>query len=153
MGAYMSVAFHHVLEWADKGTVPPRADRILVDRNTTNDGSLIALDEFGNPQGGIRSPYLDVPSAKYGFPNEGAVPPTPNTVPWIAERGEAGIDRLCGQTGYQMRFQDARLKQLYGDKAAYLAKVRQRLDALTSEGWSLAIYREQILDDAAGVDF
>ena len=52
-----------------------------------------------------------------------------------------------------MRFQDAQLRQLYGDKAAYLAKVRQRLDALTSEGWSLPIYREQILDDAAGVDF
>lgn len=153
MGAYVSVAFHHVVEWADTGAAPPRADRILVDRNTANDGSLIALDELGNPRGGIRSPYLDVPSAKYGFPNEGAVPPTPNTVPWIALRGEAGINRFCGQTGYQMRLPDGQLKQLYGDKAAYLAKVRQRLDELTSEGWSLPIYREQILDDAAGVEF
>ena len=153
LGAYMSVALHHLVEWADKGTVPPRADRILVDRNTANDGSLIALDEFGNPRGGVRSPYVDVPSARYGFPSEGAVPPTPNTVPWIALRGEAGIDRLCGLTGYQIQLPDARLKQLYGDKATYLAKVRQRVDELTSEGWSLPLYREQILADAAGVDF
>lgn len=27
---------------------------MLVDRNTANDGSPIALDEFGNPEGGIR---------------------------------------------------------------------------------------------------
>jgi len=153
MGAYMSVALHHLVEWAVTGTVPPRADRMLVDRNTANDGSLIALDEFGNPRGGIRSPYLDVPSAKYGVPNEGAVPPTPDTVPWIALRGVAGIDRFCGQTGYQIRLTDAQLRELHGDKATYLDKVRRRLDELTSQGWSLPLYREQILADAAGVEF
>jgi hypothetical protein len=86
----MSVALDHLLQWVDKGTAPPRADRILLDRNTTGDGSLMALDEIGNPRGGVRTPYVDVPVVKYGVPNEGAVPPTPNTVPWIALRGEAG---------------------------------------------------------------
>ena len=57
----MSVALHHLSQWVDKGTVPPRADRILVDRNAANDGSLMALDEHGNPKGGIRNPYVDVP--------------------------------------------------------------------------------------------
>jgi hypothetical protein len=33
------------------------------------------------------------------------------------------------------------------------AKVRQRLDELTRQGWSLPLYREQILADAAGVRF
>ena len=31
--AYMSVALDHLLAWVDKGTVPPRAERILLDRN------------------------------------------------------------------------------------------------------------------------
>ncbi len=153
MSAYMSVALHHLVQWIDKGTIPPRADRMLVDRNAANDGSLIALDVFGNPRGGIRSPYVDVPVAKYGVPNEGAVPPTPNTVPWVALRGEAGINQLCGLTGYQIPLPEAQLQKLYGTKQAYVAKVRQRIDELTRQGWSLPVYREQILADAAKVNF
>ena len=153
MSAYMSVALHHLVQWIDKGAVPPRADRMLVDRNTANDGSLIALDEFGNPKGGIRNPYVDVPVAKYGVPNEGAVPPTPNTVPWVALRGEAGISQLCGLTGYQIALPAAQLRTLYGNTQSYVAKVRQRVDELTRQGWSLPVYREQILADAATVSF
>ena len=33
LAAYMSVALDHLWKWVDKGTVPPKADRILVDRN------------------------------------------------------------------------------------------------------------------------
>jgi hypothetical protein len=153
LSAYMSVALHHLVQWVDVGTVPPRADRMLLDRNIAQDGSLIALDEFGNPRGGIRNPYVDVPVAKYGVPNEGAVPPTPNTAPWVALRGEAGIDQLCRLTGYQLPLAPADLRKRYGSKAAYVAKVQQRLDELTRQGWSLPIYREQILADAAGVTF
>lgn len=153
MSVYMSVALHHLVQWVDKGTTPPRADRILVDRNTAHDGSLMALDELGNPKGGIRSPYVDVPVARYGFPNEGAVPATPNTVPWVALRGEAGIDQLCRLTGYQVPLTDAELKKLYTNKQNFLAKVRQRVDELTRQGWSLPVYREQILADAAKADF
>ena len=149
MSTYMSVALHHLVEWIDKGTVPPRADRILVDRNTTNDGSLIALDEHGNPKGGIRNPYVDVPVAKYGFPNEGAVPPTPNTVPWVSRRTVEGIDDLCHLTGYQIAMTAPELKKLYGSKEQYVAKVRERVDELTRQGWSLPVYRNQILADAA----
>jgi hypothetical protein len=153
MSAYMSVALHHLVEWVDKGTVPPRADRILVDRNTANDGSLMALDEHGNPKGGIRSPYVDVPVVKYGVPNEGAVPPTPNTVPWVALRGEAGIDQLCRLTAYQIALTGPELRKLYGSKEQYVAKVRARIDELTRQGWSLPVYRNQILADAAKVTF
>jgi hypothetical protein len=153
MGAYMSVALHHLVAWIDKGTVPPRADRILVDRTTTGDGSLMALDEHGNPRGGIRSPYVDVPVVSYGFPNVGAVPPTPNTVPWVALRGEAGIDQLCRNLGYEIAMPPERLRQLYGSQQNYVAKVRQRVDDLTREGWSLPIFRERILGDAEKVRF
>ena len=153
MSAYMSVALHHLVEWVDKGTVPPRADRMLVDRNTANDGSLMALDEHGNPKGGIRTPYVDVPVVRYGVPNEGAMPPTPNTVPWVALRGEAGIDQLCRLTGYEIAMTAPELKKLYGSKDQYVAKVRARVDELTRQGWSLPLYRNQILTDASKVTF
>ena len=153
MNTYMSVALHHLVDWIDKGIVPPRADRILVDRNMANDGSLIALDEHGNPKGGIRNPYVDVPVAKYGFPNEGAVPPAPNTVPWVSRRTVQGIDDLCRLTGYQISMAAPELRKLYGSKDRYLAKVRERVDELTRQGWSLPVYRNQILADAAKVNF
>jgi hypothetical protein len=153
MSAYMSVALNHLLQWVDKGTVPPRADRILMDRNEGNDGSLMALDEHGNPRGGIRSPYVDVPVVRYGVPNTGATPPTPNTAPWVALRGEQGINQLCGLTGYELAFSRDQLRTMYGSKSAYVAKVRQRVDELTKQGWSLPVYRDQILADAEKVTF
>ena len=70
--AYMSVALHHLFEWVDKGKVPPRAERILLDRNVSNDGSLMALDDHGNSRGGIRNPYVDLPTTKLGVRNEAA---------------------------------------------------------------------------------
>lgn len=153
LGAYMSVGLHHLIQWVDKGTVPPRADRVLVDRNTANDGSLMALDEFGNPKGGIRNPYVDVPVMKYAVRNEGAVPPTPNTVPWVALRGEAGINQLCGLLAYQIPLSQAQLKKLYKDRKDYQTKFAQRLSDLTRQGWSLPVYKDQILADAAKVSF
>jgi hypothetical protein len=153
MGAYMSVALHHLVEWVDKGIAPPRADRILVDRNTFEDGSLMALDEHGNPRGGIRSPYVDVPAVSYGFPNVGAVPPTPNTVPWVALRGETGIDQLCRNLGYEIAMAPEKLRQMHGSTQNYVSKVRQRVDDLTRAGWSLPLYRELILADAEKVRF
>src|SRR5712691_257001 len=101
MAAYMSVALNHLLQWVDRGTVPPHADRILVDRNVANDGSLMALDEYGNARGGIRNPYVDVPVKKIGVRNEGAVPPIPNAHPFVAVRGEAAQAQLCGLAGYE----------------------------------------------------
>jgi hypothetical protein len=60
---------------------------------------------------------------------------------------------LCRLTGYQIALSNAELKRLYGTKAAYLTKVRERVDDLTRQGWSLPLYRGQILADAMAVDF
>jgi hypothetical protein len=153
MAAYMSVALNHLWQWVDKGTVPPKADRILVDRNVANDGSLMALDEHGNPRGGIRNPYVDVPAKKYGVRNEGAVPPIPNAHPFVAVRGEAAQNQLCGLAGYEIDFPAAQLKKLYRNSKDYQARVARSVDALTKQGWSLPVYREVVLGDAAKVSF
>jgi hypothetical protein len=153
MAAYMSVALNHLWQWVDTGTVPPRADRILVDRNVTGDGSLMALDEQGNARGGIRNPYVDVPVKTYGVRNEGAVPPITNAHPFVAARGAAAQNQLCGLAGYEMDLALTQLKKLHGSPKTYQAKVARRVDELTREGWSLPVYRDLILADAAKVSF
>lgn len=153
LGAYMSVALDHLFKWVDKGAVPPRADRILVDRNAANDGSLMALDEYGNPRGGIRNPYVDFPVKKYGVPNTAAVPPIPNAHPFIAVRGPGGAEQLCRLAGYDLALSQEQLKKLYKNKKDYQGKVEQRLNELTKQGWSLPVYKDLILGDAAKVSF
>jgi hypothetical protein len=151
--AYMSVALHHLFQWVDKGVVPPRADRVWKDRNESNDGSQMALDEQGNARGGVRNPYVDVPIAKYAVPNEAAAQLIPNPSAYIAARGQAAAAQMCGLGAYQIELSTAQLKQLYGSKSAYRSKVEKRLGELEKAGWSLPVYRELILADAAKVTF
>ena len=153
LAAYMSVALNHLWQWVDKGAVPPKADRILVDRNVSNDGSLMALDEHGNARGGIRNAYVDVPVKKYGVRNEGAVPPIPNAHPFVAVRGEAAQNQLCGLAGYEMAISQVDLKKLYKDKKDYVRRVERSLDEATKQGWFLPVYRSSVLADAASVTF
>ena len=153
LAAFMSVALNHLWQWIDKGTAPQHADRFYVDYNIDKDGSLLALDEFGNVKGGIRTTYVDVPSAKFGVPNSGAEPPIKNPHPFIAARGEAAQNQLCGLANYQINFTPEQLKKLYKDSKTYQAKVLQRYDELVKEGWALPVYRTVIAEDAAKVVF
>jgi hypothetical protein len=137
--AYMSVALYHLLRWVDQGIVPPKADRILIDRNRASDGSLMALDEYGNAKGGIRNPYLDVPTAKYTARNS-SVPGGTNA-------------QLCGLSVYTTPIAKAELKKIYGNKSNYVKKVDARLKELEKAGWSLPVYHDLILADAKAVDF
>ena len=136
--AYMSVALNHLWQWVDKGTTPPRAERIQLDRNADNDGSLMALDEHGNPKGGIRNPYVDVPAKKYAVRNEGAVPPIPNAHPFVAVRDVAARNQLCGLAGYEVAFTQEQLKKLYKSKKDYQTKVARRLEELDPSGLVVA---------------
>ena len=153
LAAYMSVALNHLWQWLDKGTTPPHADRIYMDYNTEGDGSLMVLDEFGNVKGGIRNPYVDVPLRKYGVPNSGAEPPIKNPHPFIAARGEAAQNQLCGLANYELPLSPAQLKKLYKDKKDYQTRVQQRYDELMKQGWALPVYRSVILAEAEKASF
>jgi hypothetical protein len=137
--AYMSVALYHLLRWVDQGIVPPRADRVLIDRNKDNDGSLMALDKHGNATGGIRNPYIDLPVAKYTARNTAAP--------------VGGNAQLCGLSVYLTPFSKAKLKELYGNKDKYVKQVDARLKELEKAGWSLPVYHDLILADAKAVEF
>ena len=153
LAAYMSVALHHLWQWLDKGIAPPKADRIYMDYNTDGDGSLMALDEFGNVRGGIRTTYVDVPAMKIGVPNSGSEPPIKNPHPFIAARGEAAQNQLCGLANYDLAFNKEQLKKSYKDKKTYQSKVQQRYDELMKQGWALPVYRSVVLGDAAKANF
>src|SRR5688572_20761982 len=116
--AYMSVALNHLFTWVDKGVPAPRADRIWLDRSEA-DGSPMALDETGNPRGGIRSPYVDVPVVKYRIRPTAANPPIPNPSKWIVEHGPQSVGQMCGLSAYQVALSKDELKKLYKNKKNY----------------------------------
>jgi hypothetical protein len=149
-GAGMSIGLHHLLAWADKGTVAPRADYITVDGDKGNDGSLMALDAHGNVKGGIRTTYVDVPVAKYGVPNEENPQPIANPSSHVRAR-QGGAAFYCGIAGYEAALPADQLKGLYSSKEDYRRKVERRLEQLTVAGWFLPIYKSLVLADAAKV--
>jgi hypothetical protein len=151
--AYMSVALDHLLKWVDKGTVPPRALRILLDRDVSNDGSMMALDGHGNPLGGIRTTYVDVPTAKYVIRPAALNPVVANAAAYIAAGGQNAANLMCGLSTAQIAFAPAKLKELYKNKQSYVKSVETRLTALEKAGWSLPVYHEMIVADAQKVSF
>jgi hypothetical protein len=147
MQAYMSIGLHYLYRWVDKGIAPPRADRIV------KEGSAMALDEHGNPKGGIRSPYVDVPVTSYGVPNRGANPLPANLSAYVTRGGQPAANQMCGLSAFQNDYSKEELTKIYGNKKSYRNKFEKRLAELEQAGWSLSIYHDMILSDVAKVDF
>jgi hypothetical protein len=132
-GAFTALALNYLIEWITKGTTPPHAPPIAVDQNTANDGSHLALDEYGNAKGGIRNVWVDVPIATNGVFGKGKT---------------TAQDRLCQLAGTKVPLPEATLKKLYPDKAKYVAQVERRLKELISQGWFLPEYADMVRHDA-----
>jgi hypothetical protein len=105
-------AFANLDQWVRKGTAPPKADRIQVKDAGTPQASL-AMDEFGNGLGGVRSPFVDVPVATYTTSSPG-----PGT---------------CGELGRVVRFDAPKIQSLYGDTKSYASKVSLSVDRMVKE--------------------
>jgi len=131
-GAFTAIGLNHLIDWITKGKTPPHAPPIAVDRDTTNDGSLLALDEYGNAKGGVRNVWVDVPIATYGVLGKGKT---------------TAQDRLCQLGGTEVPLADAVLKKLYPSKADYARRVEQRMKQLIAEGWFLNEYADMVMGD------
>ena len=151
--AYFAVGLHHLFRWVDQGTAPPRAERVLLDRNVANDGSTMLLDEHGNAAGGIRTPYVEVPTAKYVAVNTAAEPLIANPSAYVKANGLMGAQIMCRLSAYQEPFPPAKLRELYGSKDNYVRMFTAALDELERQGWSLPVYRDMLLADAAAMKF
>ncbi len=106
-----NIAFDAMLQnldrWARTGIAPPRAELIQRTGNTT------VVDEHGNVVGGVRSPYVDVPTST-----------------WF---GSATGASFCFIAGYERPFSAEKLAQLYPSKADYVAKVDASTRALVAQ--------------------
>ncbi len=143
--AYMAVGLDHLLRWVDEGVAPPHAPRVLIDRDVTNDGSLMALDEHGNAVGGVRNPYVDVPVARYTAVN--------TATPTAGPGDMLGPALLCRLSVYETPFPAETLRDLYGSPEEYVRQFEARLTELEDAGWSLPVYHDLLVADARAVEF
>lgn len=103
-------AFRNLELWARKGIRPPEAPRIALDANLE-----IKRDKNGNAIGGLRMPYIDVPTA--------------------AHTGYLSAGGMGGVMGTKRPFSPNTLKVMYPDHAAYVAQFSTATDRLVAGRW------------------
>jgi hypothetical protein len=118
--------------WLKKGTPPPSAPRIEL--NASGDG--FKYDEFGNVLGGVRSPYVDVPVARFSGENS----------------SEDDGKSICFLFGTTEMLDDAILKSLYSDHDAYVAAVADAAREAVDKGFLLSEDEELIVKAARASD-
>jgi Alpha/beta hydrolase domain len=120
-------ALAHLTRWATDGVAPPWAARLDLDAEKTG----YRLDDRGNALGGIRTPWVEVPSA---------------VMSGLGQSGES-FAMLFGKTE---PFDEAALAALYpGGQPAYLERFEASLDATIAAGFLLEEDRAEILEVAA----
>jgi hypothetical protein len=103
-------ALLNLIAWVTQGVAPPHTP--LIERK---DGEILR-DAFGNAKGGMRTPYVDVPTVRY-----------------IASAPlAAGDDRSRAQKGIQEPIPVDRLKGLYQTRAGYLKRFDQAMDKMVT---------------------
>jgi hypothetical protein len=103
--------------WVQHGAAPGRAPRLQLVANPEGlpPDRVFVVDDHGNALGGVRSPYVDVATAR-----------------WIGAKSGPFI---CLFHGYKIPMSHAQLQQLYADHHAYVDKVRASVSDLVSHKW------------------
>jgi Alpha/beta hydrolase domain len=110
-------AFQHLFKWARTGVAPPKAARMDIQERAgeSSTKATVALDEYGNGLGGVRTPSVEVPVATYFVTSPG-----PGT---------------CRELGHTVPLEHSRLARMYPDAKAYTHKVAQVTGRLVRLGW------------------
>lgn len=125
-----NAAFADLTKWVDDGVPPPHAPRI-----ETSSAGTIDRDSFGNALGGVRTPFVDVPTAAY-TPTDTVAHPT-------------AFSGFCILYGYNTPFGQATLKSMYGSHDQYVARVAQESNRLVQEGFWLKPDAQRVIEQAA----
>ncbi|WNB85503.1 alpha/beta hydrolase domain-containing protein [Cellulomonas sp. ATA003] len=123
---FFDAALRNLDLWVREGVAPPRSEPIEV-----VDGAPV-LDRFGNVRGGLRSPYLDVPTST-----------------WY---GTATGASFCFIAGYERPFDTATLTELYGNEGVYIRAVRASINELVDERWLTKDDARWLFREATRVD-
>ncbi len=116
--------------WVQRGTVPQHAQPLQLVANAEGlpPDRMFVVDAHGNALGGVRSPYVDVATAR-----------------WI---GATSGPFVCLFHGFKIPMSHAELQQLYGDHAAYVGKVRASVSDLVSGKWLTPVDGAAIVREA-----
>ena len=102
----------------------------------------------------VEATVVDVPVVKYKIRPAVANPFPANPSAWMKANGnEKGAGLMCSLSASQTALSKDELKKRYKNKKNYQSLVEKRVAELEKAGWSLPMYRELILSDAAKVDF
>jgi hypothetical protein len=110
---FFNAAFVNLINWITKGISPPKAPPIEI----ANDE--IARDEYGNAKGGVRTPYVDLPTVRY----TASAPTTDNA------------NMVRRMIGLQEPIPAQKLHSLYPSREDYLERFNQEIDRLVSQHW------------------
>jgi hypothetical protein len=122
-GPAHEAALVHLQRWMTDGTPPPSLPRIEI----AGDPPRVVRDEHGNGRGGIRMPYLEVPTA--------------------AHRG-ASLDDKPDLSGESVPFTDEQLRSLYPDHDAYVRRFEDAVQAGLDAGFLLPREAARLLASA-----
>jgi hypothetical protein len=124
-----SVALNAILqnlkEWIANDVLPPPGQSI-----TVGNGKPF-LDKFGNLEGGVRSPYVDVPTSV-----------------WHAN---ASGESACRTAGYEVPFEPERLRAVYRTKADYVRAVEANVADLVKQRYVTKEDGERLVEEAKKV--
>ncbi|MDF0543395.1 alpha/beta hydrolase domain-containing protein [Sphingobium sp. H39-3-25] len=117
--------------WVRTGKPPASAPLMEMAPGSTAEQPVLAVDPLGLTRGGVRSPWVDVPTMRItGVGNKGS---------FLATLGGIGE-----------RFDKATLAKLYpGGKADYLRRFTRALDKAIASGHILTADRQEIIEIAA----
>ena len=124
MAAFVRAALRNLFRWAEDGIIPPTAPRIELEIDDTV--AQAAIDRFGNARGGVPSPFLNVPLARYETHS------TPGPV--------------CALAGREAPLPHQVLANTYGDPQTYLAEFTVSLDKIIEARFLLEDDRAAILE-------
>jgi hypothetical protein len=125
-----SVSFNAIFQnldlWVRHGIRPPRAEPIRVS------GGAPVLDEHGNVVGGVRSPYVDVPTST-----------------WF---GNATGASFCFIAGWERPFTAEKLQALYPSHGRYVARVVRNVGELVADRFITVPDGVELIREAARAD-
>jgi hypothetical protein len=117
-----NAAWHNLVEWVRKGIPAPHAEPIRIEQGKP------VLDQSGNVMGGVRSPFVDVPTSSWSGTSTG--------------------ESFCFIAGNEKPLDPAQIRYLYPDHKTYERKVAADVDRLVKERWIMHADGEELIGEA-----
>jgi hypothetical protein len=123
---HIDAALQNIDLWSRDGLPAPHAQDIVVVNGEP------VLDEFGNVLGGLRSPFLDVPTSTW--------------------RARATGASFCAIAGYEIPFDQATLDELYPTQGSYVRAVTRSVRELVADRFLTRADGRRLIRDAENLD-